>query len=139
MSLTLRHVRAFVEVAHHGSFRRAAEKLFLSQPALTITINQLEDMVGVSLFNRTTRRVILTTDAPGCRETVIDGENGYLVPVQDEVALARRMLQLIDDSGSLDRMGQRSRELAEARFDVREVNRVILQALGLEGAGTDAG
>jgi DNA-binding transcriptional LysR family regulator len=60
--LTLRHVRAFVEVAHHGSFRRAAEKLFLSQPALTITINQLEDMVGVSLFNRTTRQVNLTTD-----------------------------------------------------------------------------
>ena len=62
MSLTLRHVRAFVEVAHHGSFRRAAEKLFLSQPALTITISQLEDLVGVSLFNRTTRQVNLTTD-----------------------------------------------------------------------------
>jgi len=62
LSLTLRHVRAFVEVAHHGSFRRAAEKLFLSQPALTITINQLEDKVGVSLFNRTTRQVNLTTD-----------------------------------------------------------------------------
>ncbi len=62
MSLTLRHVRAFVEVAHQGSFRRAAEKLFVSQPALTITINQLEDQVGVSLFNRTTRRVNLTTD-----------------------------------------------------------------------------
>jgi DNA-binding transcriptional LysR family regulator len=60
--LTLRHVRAFVEVAHHGSFRRAAEKLFLSQPALTITISQLEDLVGVSLFNRTTRQVNLTTD-----------------------------------------------------------------------------
>jgi DNA-binding transcriptional LysR family regulator len=62
LSLTLRHLRAFVEVAHQGSFRRAAEKLFLSQPALTITINQLEDMVGVRLFNRTTRQVNLTTD-----------------------------------------------------------------------------
>ena len=62
MSLTLRHVRAFVEIAHQGSFRRASEKLFVSQPALTITINQLEGLVGVSLFNRTTRRVNLTTD-----------------------------------------------------------------------------
>ncbi len=62
MSLTLRHVRAFVEVAHHGSFRRAAEKLFLSQPALTITINQLEELIGASLFRRTTRRVNLTMD-----------------------------------------------------------------------------
>ncbi len=62
MRLTLRHVRAFVEVARQGSFRRAAEKLFVSQPALTITIHQLEELVGVSLFNRTTRRVDLTTD-----------------------------------------------------------------------------
>jgi len=62
LSLTLRHIRAFVEIAHQGSFRRAAEKLFVSQPALTITINQLEELVGVNLFNRTTRRVNLTTD-----------------------------------------------------------------------------
>ncbi|MCP4335307.1 MAG: LysR family transcriptional regulator [Gammaproteobacteria bacterium] len=62
MSLTLRHIRAFVEVARQGSFRRAAEKLFISQPALTITISQLEELVGVSLFNRTTRRINLTTD-----------------------------------------------------------------------------
>ena len=62
MSLNLRHLRAFVEVARQGSFRRAAEKLHLSQPALTITINQLEELVEVSLFNRTTRRVDLTID-----------------------------------------------------------------------------
>jgi LysR family carnitine catabolism transcriptional activator len=62
LSLSLRHVRAFVEVAHHGSFRRAAEKLFVSQPALTITIKQLEELVGVSLLHRTTRRVKLTVD-----------------------------------------------------------------------------
>ncbi len=62
MSLTLRHIRAFVEVAHQGSFRRAAEKLFVSQPALTIRINQLEKLVGVSLFHRTTRQVNLTVD-----------------------------------------------------------------------------
>jgi len=62
LSLSLRHVRAFVEVARQGSFRRAAEKLFVSQPALTITINQLEELVGVSLLNRTTRRVNLSID-----------------------------------------------------------------------------
>ncbi len=58
LNLTLRHVRAFVEVARHGSFRRAAEKLFVSQPALTITINQLEQVVGLSLLNRTTRSLL---------------------------------------------------------------------------------
>jgi len=62
MSLTLRHVRAFVEVARQGSFTRAADKLNLSQPALTITINQIEGIAGVKLFQRTTRRVELTSD-----------------------------------------------------------------------------
>ena len=62
MSLSLRHLRAFVAVARQGSFRRAAEKLHLSQPALTITINQLEELVGVKLLNRTTRRVDLSID-----------------------------------------------------------------------------
>lgn len=61
-SLALRHVRAFVEVARQASFTRAAERLLLSQPALTITINQLEDLVGIKLFSRTTRRVELTAD-----------------------------------------------------------------------------
>ncbi len=62
MRLNLRHVRAFVEVAHQSSFRRAAEKLFVSQPALTTTINQFENLIGASLFNRTTRRVDLTAE-----------------------------------------------------------------------------
>ncbi len=60
MTVTLRHLRAFVEIANHGSFRRAAEVLCISQPALTITINQFEDLSSVKLFKRTTRRVKLT-------------------------------------------------------------------------------
>lgn len=51
-----------MEVARQGSFTRAAEKLGLSQPALTITINQLEDLTGVKLFHRTTRQVKATAD-----------------------------------------------------------------------------
>lgn len=60
MNVTLRHLRAFIEVARRGSFSRAAQELAVSQPALTITINQFEELLGVRLFDRTTRRVILT-------------------------------------------------------------------------------
>jgi len=60
-SVALRHVRAFVEVAEQGSFTAAANILAISQPALTTTINQLEDLLEVQLFIRTTRRVELTT------------------------------------------------------------------------------
>lgn len=59
---TIRHLRAFLSVARHRSFTRAATELRLSQPSLTMTIQQLEDIVGGALFDRTTRNVILTQE-----------------------------------------------------------------------------
>jgi DNA-binding transcriptional LysR family regulator len=59
-SVTIRHVRAFIEVAEQGRFTAAADVLAISQPALTTTINQLEDLLEVLLFIRTTRNVQLT-------------------------------------------------------------------------------
>lgn len=64
-TVTLRHLRAFVEIAQQGSFRRAAEILCVSQPALTITINQFESLLGVMLFKRTTRQVKPTNAGEG--------------------------------------------------------------------------
>lgn len=60
--LSIRHLRAFIEVAHSGSFTRAASSLHLTQSTLTATIKQLEQDVGLTLFDRTTRRVLLTTE-----------------------------------------------------------------------------
>lgn len=56
----LRQVRAFLSVANELHFGRAASTLFMTQPALSRTIRNLEDAVGASLFERTTRRVRLT-------------------------------------------------------------------------------
>ena len=60
MNPTLRQIRSFVSVARLGSFTQAAKHLHLSQPALTVQIRQLEDMLGVQLFDRNTRSVALT-------------------------------------------------------------------------------
>jgi glycosyltransferase involved in cell wall biosynthesis len=78
-----------------------------------------------------TGRAIITTDAPGCRETVIDGENGFLVPVRDAPALAKAMATYIDKPELAVRHGARSREIAVETYDVREVNRTIFRALHL--------
>jgi DNA-binding transcriptional LysR family regulator len=60
MNVTLRHLRAAVSVAHHRSFRRAAEALHLSQPALSLAVSDLEQALGVMLFDRTSRSVSAT-------------------------------------------------------------------------------
>jgi glycosyltransferase involved in cell wall biosynthesis len=76
-------------------------------------------------------RAIVTTDAPGCRETVIHGENGFLVPVQDSVALAEAMRRFIDEPFLHQTMGTRSRQLAEEMYDVHKVNAVMLEGMDL--------
>src|SRR5690606_6108551 len=53
---------AFISVAEHASFRKAAEQNFVSLPAISMQIKQLEAQVGVALFQRTTRRVELTPE-----------------------------------------------------------------------------
>ncbi len=80
-------------------------------------------------------RPVIATDVPGCRQTVVPGENGLLVPARDAASLARAMTSLVDAPGRLAEMGAASRRLAEERFDVNAVNRTILDALGLR---TDA-
>lgn len=76
-------------------------------------------------------RAIITTDAPGCRETVVDGYNGYLIPVRDGVALARAMEEFILDPALISTMGKASRQVAEDKFDVDAVNQVMLKEIGL--------
>lgn len=60
MNIQLRHIRSFIVVAQEKSFCRAAERLAVSQPALSQTIIQLENNAGFALFERTTRSVSLT-------------------------------------------------------------------------------
>lgn len=58
--MEMRQLRQFLAVAHHGHFTRAAEELHLSQSALSSSIRTLERELGVPLFERTTRTVLLT-------------------------------------------------------------------------------
>ena len=62
MNIQLRHIRCLLAVASEKSFARAAEKLAVSQPALSQTIIQLEETLGFEIFQRTTRSVTLTKD-----------------------------------------------------------------------------
>jgi DNA-binding transcriptional LysR family regulator len=60
MNIQIRHIRAFIAVADEKSFARAAERLNVSQPALSQTIIQFEETLGFPVFERATRSVTLT-------------------------------------------------------------------------------
>jgi glycosyltransferase involved in cell wall biosynthesis len=76
-------------------------------------------------------RAVITTDAPGCRGTVVDGENGFLVPVGDSEALYRAMRRFVEEPGLARRMGEESLRLVREKYDVHQVNAAILEATGL--------
>jgi len=61
-------------------------------------------------------RPIVTTDVPGCREVVVDGDNGFLVPPRNAERLAQALTNLIDDSALRKQMGTRGRQRAELEF-----------------------
>jgi len=90
-----------------------------------------EGVPRVTLEAMAMGRPIITCDTPGCRETVRDGENGFLVPAQNPAALAAAMDRFIRNPDLIGPMGMTSRQLAVEKFDVDLVNRVILQSLGL--------
>lgn len=76
-------------------------------------------------------RPTITTDAPGCRETVTDGVNGYLVPVKNVDAIVDAMERILDDTETTERMTGEARRICEERYDVRKVNRIIRQTMGI--------
>lgn len=76
-------------------------------------------------------RPAITTDAPGCRETVTDGVNGFLVPVKDVDAIVDAMEIILDEPENTAAMAKAARQMAEDVFDVHKVNLKIRQTMGI--------
>ena len=71
-------------------------------------------------------RPVVTTDSVGCRDTVVDGKNGFIIPIKDSEALAVALKKLMDDSDLRKTMGRNARAFAESKFDIKDVIKVHL-------------
>lgn len=76
-------------------------------------------------------RAVITTDVPGCRDTVIDGVNGFLVPKWNPEALAEKMIYFIENPDQIKVMGAESYKIAVEKFDAEKVNQRLVNILGL--------
>ena len=76
-------------------------------------------------------RPVIATDTRNCRDFVLDGSNGYHVPIRDEAALARAMIQILHRPDLMPRMAETSRKLALRYYDMNTVNALLLEALRL--------
>lgn len=104
---------------------------FIEQASVYVLPSYHEGTPKTVLEAMSMGRAIITTDAPGCRETVIDGINGCLVPVKNVEAIVEKMEYLIDNFAEVERMGKESRAIAVERFDVNKVNASVIKTMGL--------
>lgn len=74
-------------------------------------------------------RPVITTDVPGCRETVIDGVNGFVIPPWNAEKLAEKMIFFIENPEKITSMGQASFEIAQSHFDAKKINAKLLNLL----------
>jgi epsilon-lactone hydrolase len=115
----LRHLRAFVAVAEELNFSRAADRLYVSQPALSRQIRGLEQLVGCQLLKRSTHQVELTVAG----EALLDRSRKLLSDVDEAVAAAlavggehlSRIARLLDPVRGLITEDALSTDLQEAR------------------------
>ena len=92
MKVSLTKLRSFVAVAQFRQFRKAADEVGLSQPALSAHVRDLERQLGVSLLSRTTRSVRLTTEGElflHRLQKVLDDLDGAVLDLRDRAALSR--------------------------------------------------
>lgn len=79
-------------------------------------------------------RAVITTDAPGCGETINDGVSGLVVPAGDPEALAKAMARFIDEPGLAARMGEAARAEVRREYDVDRVNALLMRHMNVETA-----
>lgn len=77
-------------------------------------------------------RPIITTNVPGCRETVVDGQNGFLVEKWNPHALAEKMIYFIEHPERIEEMGLESYKIAQEKYDANKVNKRLLKILGVK-------
>jgi len=77
-------------------------------------------------------RAVITSDAPGCRETVIDGVTGFLVEVRNVKALVLKMEFLIENEETCKSMGQEGYNYCKNKYDVRDVNKQIRKIIRID-------
>lgn len=74
-------------------------------------------------------RAVITSDVPGCRQTVEQGVNGFLVPPRNPEELAKAMVRFIEQPELIQSMGKSSLRIAQERFDVHKVNERLMALL----------
>jgi DNA-binding transcriptional LysR family regulator len=146
MNISSRQLKAFLLTARHQSFSRAAEQLFITQSGMSVLIRELEEQLGFRLFDRTTRRVTLTSFGhkflPIADRSVVDLE-AAAANIGRSASIARRQLAIgampfIANKLLPAAIGEYAKRDPDLQIVLRDVDRTSLVAMVSSGE-LDAG
>lgn len=107
-------------------------RLFYKQCSVYVLPSYREGVPRTTMEAMAMGRPVITTDAPGCRETVADGETGFFIPTGDSKALADAMEKFIKNPSLIATMGEASYNFCKEKFDVRKINKDMIKYLGIK-------
>lgn len=105
---------------------------YLKQCSVFVLPSYREGTPKTVLEAMSTGRAVITTNAPGCKETVIDGKNGFLIPIKNVESLVKKMFELIENPQLIERFGVEGRRMAEEKFSVEKVNDQICKTMKIK-------
>lgn len=117
-------------IEHFGETDTVAD--FYKQCSVFVLPSYGEGVPRTVLEAMSMGRAVITTDAPGCKETVIEGENGFIVPMKDGKALAEKMMEFVKNPEYVEKMGKASNEYCRRRFEVNKINKEMCQYLNIK-------
>lgn len=132
-SLSKEDLAPYVEkgiIEHFGETDRVED--YYKQCSVYVLPSYREGTPRTVLEAMSMGRAIITTDAPGCRETVIDGKTGFLVPVKNAEAVAEKMTEFIENPELIKTLGAASAKYAREKFSVDKVNDDMCCHLNIE-------
>lgn len=132
-SLSKEDLAPYVEkgiIEHFGETDRVED--YYKQCSVYVLPSYREGTPRTVLEAMSMGRAIITTDAPGCRETVIEGKTGFLVPVKNAEAVAEKMTEFIENPELIKTLGAASAEYAREKFSVDKVNDDMCCHLNIE-------
>ena len=103
---------------------------YLAECSLLMLLSYREGMPMSVMEAEATGRAIITTDTIGCRDSIENGYNGFIVKMHDIKSYVEKVNYLIDHPEKAEEMGRNSRELAERRFDCSKINEEIADIIG---------
>jgi glycosyltransferase involved in cell wall biosynthesis len=132
-SLTMDHVRPYIDDGsiEYLGFAKDVRPYIAASSVFVLPSIYREGVPHSILEAMAMGRSIITTDGPGCRETVMQGKNGLLVPQNNPIELAKAMMQMCNNEQLRASMGHNSIEFCRDKFEVGKVNEIILRTMGL--------